>query len=183
MHAIVLLIFHFFSRLSADASFMEYAKELITYRWETAAYLLPERNFSREKSPDKPSLPNPLPQELILNSQRIGIADDFTYKISKPRNKFVTHIDRDEPQPSIYPGMIHPKPSIDTDDINFTDIRTAMDPSAFTPTSSQRSGVSNDVKFITPNRNNYGASESITFEDLMSTSDNHSDLRAFIQNV
>ncbi|KAI6656866.1 Protein EFR3-like protein [Oopsacas minuta] len=176
LHSLVILTFHFFSRLSADPGFMEHIKELISLRWGSTPYLLPERNFGVETTPKHPPIQCPLSLELLLNPVKIGISAE---RITKPRRvkRNLTQNESTDLAIEPYPAHRELLDSKTEDPINFTDIKEALDPS-------QGEYSSTFSESASGRKQAYQVKNS-TYEELLldSESTETGDYRAFVNDV
>ena len=177
LHSLVILTFHFFSRLSADPGFMEHIKELISLRWETTPYLLPESNFGVETSPKLPPIPNPLQPVLLLDPVKIGISAE---RLTKPRKvkRNTTQMESPVLPQAAYPAPIDLTDSKSEDPLNFTDIKDVLDPS-------QQGEYSTNLSDSSTGRKQVYQVKNSTYEELLQHSDSTEtgDYRAFVNDV
>ena len=175
LHCLVILTFHFYSRLSADPGFMEHVKELISARWNEAPFLLPESNFGAVPSPNRLTLPDALSDSLLLSPVRIGISAE---RVSKPAKVQRTQKGSVDTAFQPYHALVSNTPTEEA--ISFTDIREALEPSAqLSEFSASLSDSSGDRKRVYQLKNS-------TYEELLQRSDSNEaggDYRAFVNNV
>ena len=160
---------------------MEHVKQLISSRWEQAPFLLPESHFGTDPSPNRPTLPDPLPESLLLNSVRIGIS---TERVSKPRRvqRNITQNESVDVSLQPYPALLALDTSNSRTDeaINFTDIREALEPS------SQLSDYSATLSDSSSSRKQVYQLKNSTYEELLQRSDSNEtggDYRTFVNDV
>lgn len=178
LHSLVILTFHFFSRLSADPGFMEHIKELISMRWDNTPYLLPESNFGVEHTPKHPPFPDFLPDNLLLDPVKIGISAE---RITKPR-KLKRNVTQNESvdiaiQP--YPAPMELLDSKSEDQLNFIDIREALDPSL------QHGEFGSQLSESSSSRKQAYQVKNSTYEELLQRSDStdNVDYRSYVNDV
>ena len=146
-------------------------------RWDSTPYLLPESNFGVEHTPKHPPFPEFLPDNLLLDPVKIGISAE---RLTKPR-KLKRNVTQNESvdiaiQP--YPAPVELLDSKTEDQLNFTDIREALDPSLQHEFSSQLSESSSGRKQTYQVKNS-------TYEELLQRSDSSDtgDYRSYVNDV
>ena len=147
-------------------------------RWDSTPYLLPESNFGVEHTPKHPPFPDSLPDNLLLDPVKIGIAAE---RITKPRKlkRNVTQNESIDVAVQPYPAPIEQLDSKLEDQLNFIDIREALDPSL------QHGEFSSQLSDSSPGRRQLYQVKNSTYEELLQHSDStdNGDYRSYVNDV